>query len=222
MLRLCRKANRSPTGCLFQLSPIRLHLAQPERVRQPKNALPSCHHTVIHRVLLEKPLHGGRWLHVNTEAGNVPLLSFDSRQGLPVEHSWRRRHFLRYGRQTQQRYIGRIPCGGAFKIPEATTELRRKLNEAAILCLLTRRRIRSTAKAACALGRFKNRRDRLPHVSNGDQDSLATRAQSETRDEDLISNGFHKVAQDARAQKLNGISGITGAYLSFGFYKETT
>jgi len=48
------------------------------------------------------------------------------------------------------------------------------------------------------------------------------RAQSETRDEYLVSNDFHKVARNARAQKLNGISEITGAYLSFGFYKETT
>jgi hypothetical protein len=54
-------------------------------------------------------------------------------------------------------------------------------------------------------------------VSNGDQDSLATRAQSETGDE----VGFQKVARNARALKRNGILEITGAYLSFEFYKET-
>jgi hypothetical protein len=50
----------------------------------------------------------------------------------------------------------------------------------------------------------------------------ATNAQSETRDEDLILNGFQKVARSATSQKLNGIPEITGAYLSFELYKETT
>jgi hypothetical protein len=48
------------------------------------------------------------------------------------------------------------------------------------------------------------------------------KAQSDTRFEDPISNGFHKAARNERAQKLNGIPEITGAYLSFDLHKETT
>jgi hypothetical protein len=47
-------------------SPFWPHLPQQATVRQPSSALPSCHHTVIHRILLEKLFDGGRWLYVNT------------------------------------------------------------------------------------------------------------------------------------------------------------
>jgi hypothetical protein len=48
------------------------------------------------------------------------------------------------------------------------------------------------------------------------------KAQSETSLEDPILNGFHKAARNERAQKLNGIPEITGAYLIFNLHKETT
>jgi hypothetical protein len=41
------------------------------------------------------------------------------------------------------------------------------------------------------------------------------RAQTETTDEDLISNGFHEIARNGRAQTPNEIPEIAGAYLRF-------
>ena len=51
------QVRRAPKGRVSLPITFRTYVAQPARVSDPGNELAFCYHTVIHRVLLEKPIH---------------------------------------------------------------------------------------------------------------------------------------------------------------------
>jgi hypothetical protein len=132
------------------------------------------------------------------------------------------RHLLRL-RRADAAAIGRPDplFWGEFTTPEASAELSRHVNEAAILCIGTGRRFQAAGKAACALGKFKCVKHGPTHVSNGNQVPHGYQGSNRNQGRRPDFEWIHKVARNARAQKLNGIPEITGPNLSFELYKET-
>lgn len=132
VVTLLPKINQSP-GRSRPKTGLRSYLADSELVRSAGSALPSRHHTVIHRVLLEKPFRRGGWLEANLGLrleGNLDIGDEVLKQSTRIasrharDESWMKAQLLIWKRQLVTRR--QLVPEDEFAIPETFTELCRE------------------------------------------------------------------------------------------------